>query len=129
MIPGFGELAREAPATAGASHLLPSPPNANPEAKGKQLTAPPKPRDARRSTRPAGQHSPYEQRLRQAKNDNSEVKFYLACDFDDQGASVITGQVLQIDKYDIEVSVTAPKFYEGANLWIKKSAIMVTEVL
>lgn len=75
------------------------------------------------------QHSRYDQALFAAKNAGRLVKFTMACEAyftDTEGTCLCV--ILQVDKYDIEVEVQR-KTLPNTKLWLKKEAIMATEVI
>lgn len=99
---------------------------------GKTVTPPSKPHDARSSTqRP--RHRPqltrYDQDLLRAKNANLRVLIQLATEayFAEEDSCCVTGHILEVDKYDIKVKLEGT-FLGGREIWVKKSAIMGTEV-
>lgn len=73
------------------------------------------------------EHSRYDQDLGAAKNSGRTVRFTMAqeASFTDEECEV-DAQVLQIDKFDIEV---VPQGWSiGNSIWLKKSAIMATRI-
>jgi hypothetical protein len=69
----------------------------------------------------------YDQALRNAKNEGKLVQFCLAVEAPcaDEDCTV-TGQVHEVDKFDVAV---IPVSAQDRTIWIKKSAIVTTEVL
>lgn len=69
----------------------------------------------------------YDQALRNAKNEAKLVQFVLAVEatHTDEDCSIV-GQVLEVDKFDVAV---IPVGEQDRTVWIKKSAIVTTEVL
>jgi hypothetical protein len=77
---------------------------------------------------PRREQSRYDQDLGNAKNAGTKVRFYLAIEVDDVTNEVgaVVGYVEQIDKYDIQVRLWDEP---DRKIWIKKNAILGTEVL
>ena len=113
-------------ATAGAPHLLPSS-TARSRTKGAKLTASAEAVRPRRKSRPGTvvHISHWEQTLRNAKNEGKMVAFTMAVEtrHTDEDA-MIECSILGVDRDDIHVELVS-----GRRIWIKKQAIVDTEVL
>lgn len=85
-----------------------------------------RPRERARGRDRRPERTLYDQMLSNAKNENKLVRFSMAQEayFTDGEDAVVTGLILKVDKFDILI-----EYKPQTNIWIKKSAIMGTEVL
>ena len=68
----------------------------------------------------------YDEKLRAAKNADKTVRFCLAVDtYFTESDSVVDAKIVEVDKFDVEVHPLRAL----RTVWIKKSAIVSTEIL
>jgi hypothetical protein len=70
-----------------------------------------------------------DQALLNAKNEGFRVFFTMAVETpysDDE--CVVSGYVLEVDKYDIKLKLSGIVFEPGTEVWFKRSAIVTTEI-